>query len=651
MFRRLINLFKFRIERLFLRGAHYRLLVIALSIGLISVVAGFVVYRTGHDFARPGQAVWWAFLRLTDPGYLGDDEGTLKRTVSTIVTILGYVVFLGALIAIMTQWLNKTIETLESGQTPVAHNGHVLILGWTNRTATIVRELMESSERLRRFLQQHGQRRLHLVVLAEGKASLVTQELREQVGSAWDERRITVRTGSSLRMAHLERGDFSNASVIVIPGSDFAEDGALQSDARVIKVLLAVSGFLKRVGKRPPLMVAEIFDARKETLARRAYHGDVEIVASRAMIARLIAQCILNPGMSRVHQEILTRSGTARVFVRERPEVAGAWFEDVAQSYEQAVVLGVVRSVEGSWVSKLHPRSDMRLEASDRLILLAADRQATDPDRAPRERAEGETPVEAPRPSRAPPSQRLRRVLVLGYSRKLTAMIHELERYEDERFEVVVVSRMSQKKRQARLERGLTTGRVTVRQVEADFTLTSEIAALEPAKFDSVVVVASDWWGTPDGADARSIVGCMVLFEVLAEVSSKPKVVVELLDPENASLVRELCDDLIVSPLLLSYQLAQIALRRELGLVFDELFGPGGAEVTSREPADYDLAGQVTFGEIEAAARRHGELAIGYRVPASADADGISLVPAQDANVDVSGDTQLLVIIRRANGD
>ena len=56
---------------------------------------------SGHDDLPA--AIWWAFLRLTDPGYLGEDHGVIPRTVSTVLTLAGYVVFLGALVAIMTK--------------------------------------------------------------------------------------------------------------------------------------------------------------------------------------------------------------------------------------------------------------------------------------------------------------------------------------------------------------------------------------------------------------------------------------------------------------------------------------------------------------------------------------------------------------------
>ena len=126
-----------------MRGTHYRLALAALLIALVALVAGEIVYLfapVGSDAI--GDDIWWAFLRLSDPGYLGDDEGLIRRTISTAVTVLGYVLFLGLLVAIMTQWLNQWIARLEMGVTPVAVSNHVLILGWTHRTPAIANTLL-----------------------------------------------------------------------------------------------------------------------------------------------------------------------------------------------------------------------------------------------------------------------------------------------------------------------------------------------------------------------------------------------------------------------------------------------------------------------------------------------------------------------------
>src|SRR5690606_22221462 len=149
-------------------------------------------------------------LRLSDPGYLGDDQGVAKRLVSTAVTVLGYVVFLGALVAILTQWLNETLRNLESGYTPVAVDDHVLIVGMTSRTATILAEMRHATGRVRRFLDLHDAKTLRLVLLAPEVNPGLRFDLRDKLGSLWSDRGIILRSGNPLRMEHLRRVDFLN---------------------------------------------------------------------------------------------------------------------------------------------------------------------------------------------------------------------------------------------------------------------------------------------------------------------------------------------------------------------------------------------------------------------------------------------------------
>jgi hypothetical protein len=51
------------------------------------------------------------------------------------------------------------VGRLQSGLTPIAQRNHVVVLGWTTRTAAIVEELLLSEGRVKRFLQSLGPRR------------------------------------------------------------------------------------------------------------------------------------------------------------------------------------------------------------------------------------------------------------------------------------------------------------------------------------------------------------------------------------------------------------------------------------------------------------------------------------------------------------
>ena len=61
---------RFHLERLMLRGLRFRLLIAAVIISVVAWVAGELAVILVPEFSDPGSAIWWAFLRLTDPGYI-----------------------------------------------------------------------------------------------------------------------------------------------------------------------------------------------------------------------------------------------------------------------------------------------------------------------------------------------------------------------------------------------------------------------------------------------------------------------------------------------------------------------------------------------------------------------------------------------------
>lgn len=639
---RLLDRGTFLLERFVLRGMHYRLALVAALIGLVSVVGGGLGLLLGAGFEGFGEAVWWSFLRLTDPGYLGDDVGAARRTISTIVTVLGYVIFLGALIAIMTQWFMATIRRLESGLTPIRERGHVVVLGWTNRTPAVVTELFASEGRVRRFLARRGERRLKVVVLAEEVTAELRQDLRERLGARWNERQITFRSGSSLRTEHLERVDYLRAAALLLPGSDFAPGGVEQIDTHVVKTLLSVSRHAGDAGTPPPFAVAALFDARKVPVAEHAYEGPLEVVAGDAIIARLIAQNVRHPGLSFVYSELLTQSAGNEIYVRRHPELAGQPFGTLAGRFQAAVLLGLVRA--GSM--RLNPEPALRLEPEDALVFVARAYEACAPGAGDEAALEG--PAAAPARVTAALATPPRRLLVLGWSRKVPSVLREFAGYASERFEIDVVSVVPAREREEQLARyGLAPERIALRQLEADYTLPAELARLDPAAYDHAILLASDWLGASEETDARTILGTLLLRELLGP-RARPALLVELMDPENLGLFRRRRGEVLLSPVLLSHMLSQVVLRRELAAVFDELFGPGGSEIFFREAGPLGLAGRpIRFADLQAVAGGRGEVALGFRKPDAEDSQGgLVLNPDRAAAWTLEATDELVVLAR-----
>lgn len=614
---RLTNPFRFLIERQFVKGAQYQLLAVVALIGLISLVGGMFAYSIGRPDWGFGESVWWAFLRLTDPGYLGDDQGTFLRVVSTFLTVSGYVVFLGALVAIMTQWLKSKMEELEQGLTPVAVKNHIVILGWTNRTYPIVVEFFESVGKMKRFLARLGEKKLKLVILAENSSAQLTRTLKSDrlIGKRADE--IIFRTGDPLQMEHLLRVDCYNASAIIIPShhSDFKD--LVSADVETIKTLLSLSNNPKIKDKSHlPYVVAEIQDEKKLTVARRAYPGPIEIISGDSIISRLIAQNVRHVGLSDVYEGLLSRGNKSDLYIREHDGLLGKSIAEAKQMFPNAVVLGLVRAENSTFTPRLNISDDTRIIESDRIVLLANTYSDTDPVRNVQKRSPQEVAQVTATAKKAPLKAAIKqkkRLLILGWNNRLPALISEFGSYEDREIEVTMVSVLSAQERKKLIHhQGGFVSNVDCSYIEADYMVEAQLREIGPGSYDHIILLSSSTLEDTHEADARTIVGKVLLEEILQGSEKRPQIIIELANPDNSTLVGGKGTEMIVSPIIMSHLLAQVALRRELQSIYTELFTVGGAEIEFRDPARYDInPGNYTFHEIAQIASAYGETALG----------------------------------------
>lgn len=634
VFHRTRNLITFRLERLLLRGMHMRLLLIAASLGVISLLGGALVLVDG-SFDDPLRAIWWAFLRLTDPGYLGDDNGVVQRTVSTGLTVLGYVLFMGALVAIMTQWLNERIRNLEGGFTPLAQNGHVLILGWTSRTPTIVREMLQSEGRVRRFLRRREARRLHLVLLTQEVSIERRYELQDRVGDVYRDRAVALRSGTPLRLEHLERVDFMNASAILLPSDDISPAGAAAADTRTIMTLLSMSKHGARTGDALPMVVTELLDANKVQVATRAYAGRIEIVKSDLLIGFMLAQAVLHEGLADLFRILLMSSTGNAVHIYDGDQFVGQRYDHAAAHFSSAVMLGIARPDGKSFAPELCPAASRRLEYGERLVMVAR----THTDALPGEPYEV---LDATCANTKPPQARRggQRLLVLGWSNHVPPVLSELAEQTSSDIDVDVVSVVPVG------ERAHADG-LSVKHIEADPTSPTMLGRLDMARYHKVLLVASDLVDSPEDTDARTVVTHLLLREQLDALpaSERPRVVVELESDANATLF-DACDvDVLVTPLMVGQILAHVPLRPELRCVYEALLGVKGPELGSYTAAEYGLDAQrATWTAVERAAASYGHVVLALLTRDAAGANVLELNPEKTRRFAIESDSRLIVL-------
>jgi ion channel POLLUX/CASTOR len=277
----------------------------------------------------------------------------------------------------------------------------------------------------------------------------------------------------------------------------------------------------------------------------------------------------------------------------------------------------------------LNPPADFVVGEGDRLVLLARSYEETAP-------AAGRAPARAasaPPARRPPPGAPDRRILVLGWSHRVPALLREFDSYAGERFRIDVLSALPAAEREAHVQRyDARPDRIALTHLDGDYTSPSDLRRVDPAGYGNVILIGSDWLESGEEADARTILGYLLLREILPPEGG-PEILVELLDPENLALFRSRPGEVLISPLILSHMLAQVALRPELRSVFDELFGPGGAEISFVGAAHYGVAGsEHRFADLQERAAAHGEIALGVRPAASAGGwnAGVRLNPPKE---------------------
>lgn len=641
---RVVDRVKFIVERQLVKGAGFQLLVVGIFIGLISLIGGLLVVPQGGEFDDAGSAIWWAFLRLTDPGYLGDDVGTWQRVVSTLLTISGYVVFMGTLVAILTRWLIAKMQDLERGLTPVTLKNHVVVLGWTSQTLPLLSELLSSSGRMRRFLEKHDTQKLNLVVLSEEASAEQVHELRAEPGIGRRFRQIILRSGSAIQPDALHRVACLDAAAVIVPSAAHEAGSLVTSDVETVKALLSISAQARALNAPLPFVVAEIQDVRKHAVIERAYPGAVEVVAGDATISRLMVQNILHPGLSEIYNELLTAGSGNEIYVRGGESMAGMSLGEIAATRPRAIVLGRLRRNGNSWDVQLLAPSDTRINAEDRVILVARDYSETEFDsKAPGLPGilRGEARVVPPSPREDSP-----RILVLGWSRRVPSLVAEFASYRHLTFDLDLVSVVPASERSQAIDTYVGPhDSVRCHQIEADYMVEGELRRLQPDRYDAILLLSSDRLASGEEADARAMVGYLVLEDILAEASRHPQLIMELSDPDNRQLLYGHKSEMMISPMILSHILAQVALRRELRVVLEELFTVGGAEIQFRNPSDYPLPASVDFHLLEKTLAREGELALGiYRALPDEHGRHLYLNPPRREYLDIGPDDRLVVM-------
>jgi len=149
-------------------------------------------------------------------------------------------------------------------------------------------------------------------------------------------------------------------------------------------------------------------------------------------------------------------------------------------------------------------------------------------------------------------------------------------------------------------------------------------------------------------ADARTLVTLLHLRDIASHTDERFTIVSEMLDVRNRELAMVTrADDFIVSEQLVSLYVTQVAEDKRLAAVFADLLDPEGSEIYLRPITRYVRTDdEVDFATLVDAARRRGEVAIGYRLLTGLPGrdQGVVINPRKSARVAFQETDEAIVI-------
>lgn len=605
------------------------------ALGIISLciilIAGILINLLGvtpEGSEKLGfwEGLWQSLMRAMDAGTLGGDSGWGFRFLMFVVTIGGIFIISG-LIGVLTSGLENRLEELRKGRSKVIEKDHTVILGWSLQAFTIISELVTANE---------NRHKPCIVILGDKDKIEMEDEIKDKIGDTKNTR-IVCRSGSPLEPSDLEMVNIDAARSIIILSPEKENP-----DVDVIKTILAITNNPRRKSS-PYYIVGEIQDPKNLEVAKMVGKDEAELLLVGDLISRVIAQTCRQSGLSIVYTELLDFGGD-EIYFKEEPSLQGKTFGDILALYENSTVIGLKTKEHGV---RLNPSMDTVLKPGDDVIAIAED---DDTLILSGKKDKKDIPVKetAVRLS-SPQPQSPEKTLILGWNRKLPAIIDELDGYVAPGSTTTVVAEFADGENEIkRLCPALKNMSLSYR-VE-DTTNRRVLDSLEMEKYNYIILLCYSDRYTPREADAKTLITLLHLRDIAEKHNCDFSIVSEMMDVRDRVLAEvSQADDFIVSTNLVSLMLTQISENKHLNAVFAELFDPEGSEIYMKYIEDYVQTGEpVNFYTVLEAARRKGETAIGYRLKQFAsDAEkayGVVVNPDKSREVVFSKEDRIIVL-------
>eukprot|EP00798_Chlamydomonas_sp_ICE-L_P013330 gene13330-19169_t len=343
-----------------------KVVMLAIWTVVLIVFGWLALYAAGENSLY---GAFWSAVATSGLDWTSVESDILPvRCVSLAVSIGGLVVT-ALLVSLVSASIADKVEDLKKGKTMVLEYDHVVIIGWSIKIFTLLKELCMGMARF------GG---VPIVIFSE-KAKEEMEDLISQYGINLRGSTIICRTGDPLVGSELSKVSVEFArSVIVLSTRPDPEE----SDARLLRIvlnMLQIHKFLRLNGTPGGLrgnIVCEVCrqDHADLVMQMASFHqgaaAKIHLLISRDFVGRLIVVCARYPSVAEVLAELIGCHGS-EFYVDDGPnmeKIEGRQFHTLHRLYPQAVPVGIKRAGGVMW---LNPPPNCVVKAGDAAIVLA----------------------------------------------------------------------------------------------------------------------------------------------------------------------------------------------------------------------------------------------------------------------------------------
>ena len=586
-------------------------------IAVMSVVVLITNSLQGTSFLT---LMWMGLMRTIDSGTITGDSGNAVFVACMfIITMAGIFIF-SILIGLLTTGLQNKMDSLRKGRSKVIESNHTIILGWSDQIFTILSELITANS---------NQKKSCIVVMGNKDKIEMDDEIRSRIPHT-GRTRIVCRTGNPIDLNDMSRVNMNDSrSVILI------ED----SDANTIKAVLAITNTAGCKNKDFTI-VTVLREEKNLEVAQIAGQGRVEYILYNSIISRIMAQTCRQPGISAVYLELLDYDGD-EIYITRCTGLAGKTFAEALMCFADSSLIGVKRGEK----TQLMPPMDWIIEDGDEIIAISADDDTVVASDFNTQNIQEDAIVTSAVPVVPAPEH----ILILGWNENSPAIIAELDNYVPKGSLLAVAC--DREDAQAIWEKlGRTPKNLTVEFYYDDITDRKVLDELMAGNFHHVVLLSDKYTDDIQKADANTLITLLHLRDISEKTGHVFNTVSEMLDNRNRQLAEVAkVNDFIISEKIISLMLAQISENKYLNPVFQDLFDADGAEIYMKSVQNYLKPGTlVNYYTVVEAARRKGEIVIGYKIKAQQNDTtkgcGIYTNPAKSKTITFEPDDMLIVL-------